>query len=68
MELARISKPAKPTLIRQISDKSPIRKRCAILRNPDGSYTHTEKDGEKMHFDAGGLLTSQVDRNGNTTN
>ena len=38
-----------------------------FVRNPDGSYTHTEKNGIKMHFDVNGLLTIREDRNNNTT-
>ena len=40
---------------------------ATVVRNPDTSFTHIEKDGVQMHFDASGLLTSRVDRNGNTT-
>ncbi|MDA2925438.1 hypothetical protein MYX65_12470, partial [Acidobacteria bacterium AH-259-L09] len=38
-----------------------------LIRNPDGSFTRTLKDGRKIHFDSGGLETSRVDRNRNTT-
>ena len=38
-----------------------------FMRNPDGSYTHREKDGIRMVFGADGLLISHIDRNGNTT-
>jgi RHS repeat-associated protein len=38
-----------------------------LKRNMDGSYTRTLKDGIKIEFDATGLHTQTVDRNGNTT-
>jgi YD repeat-containing protein len=38
-----------------------------LARNADGSFTRTRKDGTEIHFDAQGLQTAIVDRNGNTT-
>ncbi len=38
-----------------------------IVKNNDNSFTRTTKNGIKAHFDANGLHTSTVDRNGNTT-
>ena len=38
-----------------------------LTKNPDGSYTRRHEDGTEIHFDAAGLETSEVDRNGNTT-
>ncbi len=46
---------------------SPDNDFAEFRRNPDGSYSHTEKDGTVMRFDADGLLTERVDRNGNVT-
>ena len=46
--------------------QSPDSDFATFVRNPNGSYTHTEKNGIRMHFDADGLLTAQIDRNGNT--
>ena len=37
------------------------------MRNPDGTYTRTFKDGVKINFNALGLQTSVIDRNANTT-
>ena len=39
----------------------------AITKNDDGTFTRTLKGGTRIHFDANGLQTSVVDRNGNTT-
>ena len=38
-----------------------------LVRNADGTFTRTLKDDTKIHFNAQGLQTSVVDRNGNTT-
>lgn len=46
---------------------SPDSDYAVFIRNPDGSYNHTEKDGVKMHFDASGLITEHEDRNNNIT-
>ncbi|MBI3000281.1 MAG: hypothetical protein HYY46_17795, partial [Deltaproteobacteria bacterium] len=37
-----------------------------LVRNPNGTYTRTLKEGTKTNFNAQGLETSTVDRNGNT--
>ncbi len=46
---------------------SPDSDYAVFNRNPDGSYTHTEKDGVKMHFNAEGQITEHEDRNNNIT-
>jgi RHS repeat-associated protein len=46
---------------------SPLYDHSLIVRNPDGTYTRTLKDGTKINFNAEGLHISTVDRNGNTT-
>jgi RHS repeat-associated protein len=46
---------------------SPLNDYSLIVRNADGTYTRTLKDGIKINFNAEGLHTSSVDRNGNTT-
>jgi RHS repeat-associated protein len=46
---------------------SPLNDYSLIVRNADGTYTRTLKDGVKINFNAEGLHTSTVDRNGNTT-
>jgi len=38
-----------------------------FIRNPDTSYTHTEKNGVKMHFNAQWQMLEREDRNGNKT-
>ncbi|VAW47644.1 Rhs family protein, partial [hydrothermal vent metagenome] len=38
-----------------------------LVGNSDGTYTRTLKNGTKIHFNAQGLHTSTVDRNGNST-
>ncbi|MBI1748794.1 MAG: VCBS repeat-containing protein [Acidobacteria bacterium] len=38
-----------------------------LVRNADGTFTRTMKDGTKINFNAEGLHVSTVDRNGNTT-
>ena len=40
---------------------------ATFVRNPDGSYTHTEKDGVKMYFNIEGQITEHEDRNNNIT-
>ena len=46
---------------------SPDNDFATFVRNPDGSYLHTEKNGVEMHFDADGRITSHEDRNHNAT-
>ncbi len=46
---------------------SPLRDFTTLVRNPDGTYTRTLKDGTKINFSAQGYQTSLVDRNNNTT-
>ena len=46
---------------------SPDNDFAIFVRNPNGSYLHTEKDGIEMHFDVEGRITAHEDRNGNTT-
>ena len=38
----------------------------ALVKNGDGTYTLTDKVGNKENFSSAGLLTSRVDLNGNT--
>ncbi|MFQ5840770.1 MAG: hypothetical protein ACE5HK_08615, partial [Candidatus Methylomirabilales bacterium] len=38
-----------------------------LVKNLDGSFTRTLKDGTRIEFNAEGLQTAVVDRNGNTT-
>lgn len=38
----------------------------SLVKNGDGTYTITEKDGLKRNFNATGTITSVADRNGNT--
>ncbi len=38
-----------------------------LRANTDGSFTRTLKDGTQFHYNAEGLQTAVVDRNGNTT-
>ena len=38
-----------------------------LFQNPDGTFTRTLKDGTRIEFDAAGLQTAVIDRNGNTT-
>lgn len=38
-----------------------------LVRNADTTYTHRLKDGTEYHFNAAGLQTAIIDRNGNTT-
>jgi RHS repeat-associated protein len=47
--------------------KSPAGDFSKLVRNPDGAFTRTMKDGTEIHFNVGGFHTSTVDRNGNTT-
>ena len=46
---------------------SPARDFSTLIRNPDGTYTRSFKDGTKINFNSQGLQTSVVDRNNNTT-
>jgi RHS repeat-associated protein len=46
---------------------SPDNSFSVFAREPDGSYTHTEKNGVRMRFNAQGQLTARIDRNSNTT-
>ena len=46
---------------------SPPRDFSILIKNPDGTYTRTFKDATRIIFNAQGLQTSVVDRNGNTT-
>jgi len=39
----------------------------SLVHNADGTFTRTFKDGVKQNFNDDGLLTSIVDRNGNST-
>jgi RHS repeat-associated protein len=45
---------------------SPAGDFSTLVRNGDGTYTRTYKDGNKVNFDSSGRQSSQVDRNGNT--
>jgi RHS repeat-associated protein len=38
---------------------------ATLVRETDGTYTHTSKRGIRMRFDAQGLLTERIDRHGN---
>ena len=38
-----------------------------LVKNEDSTFTRTMKNGTQINFDANGLHTSTVDRNGNTT-
>jgi YD repeat-containing protein len=38
-----------------------------LVKNGDGTYTMTEKDGTNIHFNPSGRIASIVDTNGNTT-
>ena len=38
-----------------------------LVQNPDNTFTRTMKGGTQVNFDANGLHTSTIDRNGNTT-
>ena len=46
---------------------SPAGDFSTVMRNPDGTFTRSLKDGTTINFDVQGLQTSVVDRNGNTT-
>ena len=46
---------------------APARDFSTLVKNPDGAYTRTFKDGTKVNFNALGLQTSVIDRNTNTT-
>ena len=38
-----------------------------LKQNPDSTFSHTLKNGTRFEYDASGLQTARVDRNGNTT-
>ncbi|MBI3464737.1 MAG: hypothetical protein HY000_17025 [Planctomycetes bacterium] len=38
-----------------------------LVRNGDGTYTLTRKDGTKLQFSSAGLMTARTDTNNNTT-
>jgi RHS repeat-associated protein len=46
---------------------SPAGDFSVLMRNTDGTYTRSLKDGTKINFDAQGLETAIVDRNANAT-
>ena len=46
---------------------SPPRDFTTLVKNADGTYTRTLKDGTRINFNAQGYQTSLVDRNNNTT-
>jgi len=46
---------------------SPAGDFSVLVKNPDGTFTRKLKDGTQIQFDAEGLQTAVVDRNGNTT-
>ena len=46
---------------------SPLGDFSRLIENADGTLTRIMKDGTEINFDAQGLQTSIVDRNGNTT-
>ncbi len=47
---------------------SPPRDFSMLIKNPDGTFTRTFKDGTRANFNSQGHQTSVVDRSGNTTN
>ena len=47
--------------------QSPPGDDSTLVENGDGTFTHTVMDGTQINFNADGLQTSTVDRNGNTT-
>ncbi|MDA2919342.1 PKD domain-containing protein [Desulfobacterota bacterium AH_259_B03_O07] len=51
----------------QLMFQSPPGDFSTLVKNPDGSFTRTMKDGTQIHLNSQGLQTSVVDRNGNTT-
>ena len=46
---------------------SPAGDFSTLVKNPDASFTHILKNGTAIEYDAAGLMTARVDRNGNTT-
>jgi RHS repeat-associated protein len=46
---------------------APVGTYSTLVKNGNGSYTLTEKDGLIRNFDSTGRITSLVDRNGNST-
>ena len=46
----------------------PRGKHSTLIRNGDGTYTRTLKNGTTINFDSNGYQTLWADRNGNTTN
>ncbi len=46
---------------------SPAGNFSTLARNPDDSFTRTLKNGTQIEYDAAGLMTARVDRNGNAT-
>ena len=50
-----------------IGFESPAGDFSSLIENPDGTFTRTLADGTRVHFNARGLQTSVVDRNGHTT-
>jgi len=46
----------------------PVTEHSLLFKNPDGTYTRKLKNGDEVHFNALGLQTSVVEKNGNTTN
>ena len=58
---------AELTPIPEIQYLSPAGDFSTLVKNADLTYTRTLKDGTKINFNAEGLETSVVDRNGNTT-
>ncbi len=54
-------------LFGESTGESPLGDFSTLQKNPDGSFVRNLKDGTEIHFDASGLHTSTVDRNGNAT-
>ncbi len=46
----------------------PVTEHSLLFNNPDGTYTRKLKNGDEINFNAQGLQTSVVEKNGNTTN
>ena len=55
------------TFSREDAFQSPPGDFSKLVNNADGTFTRILKDGVQIHFNASGLQTSVVDRNGNTT-
>lgn len=53
--------------IDEVEYESPRGDYSTLVRNPDGTFTHTLKNKTVNQFDAEGYLTSTTDTNGNTT-